>query len=136
MTVPAPGNVAGMDMSDPTDTEGQERERAKNALNQKRARDTEKADLKWLMGSKRGRRIVRRWLEDVGVFLYSHEKQTGVPGTSFDANPVTMAYVEGRMSHGRKVEYLVLMACPEQFVLMQQEAKDDYRNSDNGTRED
>lgn len=136
MTRPAPGNVAGMDMSDPTDTEGQARERAEKERRNKQARDTEKADLKWLMGSKRGRRIVRRWLEDVGVFLYSHEKQTGVPGTSFDANPVTMAYIEGRMSHGRKVEYLVLMACPEQFVLMQQEAKNDYRNSDDGIRED
>lgn len=110
---------------DPTDLRGQQRAQVDEAAQKKLARDTETADVKWLMGSKRGRRIVRRWLEDVGVIFSDSE----TPGSSFNENPALMAYVEGRMSQARRVEYLVLMSCPEQFVLMQQEAKDDYRNA-------
>lgn len=110
---------------DPTDIRGQQRAQADEAAQKKLAQDTEMADAKWLMSSKRGRRIVRRWLEDAGVVFSTHDR----PGSSFDTNPTMMAFIEGRMSQARKVEYLVLMTCPEQFVLMQQEAKDDYRNA-------
>ena len=47
---------------DPTDIRSQERAKADSDLRNKLAKDTEEADLKWLMGSKRGRRIVWRLL--------------------------------------------------------------------------
>ena len=45
---------------DPTDIRSQERAKADTDLRNRLAKDTEESDLKWLMGSKRGRRIVWR----------------------------------------------------------------------------
>ena len=56
---------------DPIDLKGQERAKAEREVREKVARENEEADLKWLMGSKRGRRVVWRLLDQSGVFRLS-----------------------------------------------------------------
>jgi len=48
---------------DPIDLKGQERAKAEREVREKIARENEEADLKWLMGSKRVRRVVWRLLD-------------------------------------------------------------------------
>lgn len=108
-----------MNSHDPTDIRGQERAQADEDQRRRFAKDTEKADWKWLMGSKRGRRIVRRWIEDAGALK-----------SSFDPNPSIAAYLEGKAAYPRKIVETAAQAFPELYVLMQQETEDDYRNLD------
>ena len=77
---------------DPTDIRSQERAKADTDLRNKLAKDTEEADLKWLMGSKRGRRIVWRFLDRAGVFRLS-----------FNTNSMTMAFNEGNRNEGLRI---------------------------------
>ena len=56
---------------DPLDIRGQEKAQADKLLRDKLAKENEEADLKWLMGSKRGRRVVWRLLDQSGVFRLS-----------------------------------------------------------------
>jgi len=69
---------------DPLDTRGQERAKAEADQRAKLARDTEADDIKWLMKSRRGRRIVWRILSQTEVF-----------NPTFNTNAMTMAYREG-----------------------------------------
>jgi len=69
---------------DPIDLKGQERAKAEREVREKIARENEEADLKWLMGSKRGRRVVWRLLDQSGVFRLS-----------FNTNSMQMAFAEG-----------------------------------------
>jgi hypothetical protein len=110
-----------MNHDDPTDIRGQERAQAEQERRRRLAVDTEKADWKWLMGSKRGRRIVRRWLEDAGALK-----------SSFDVNPQVAAFLEGRAAYPRKIVETAAHGFPELYVLMQQEHDDDNRKFDDG----
>lgn len=110
---------------DPTDIRSQERTKADTDLRNKLAKDTEEADLKWLMGSKQGRRIVRRRYERASPM-----------DCSFNTNSMTMAFVEGRAAEARREAKIALDTCPELFVLMLKEAEDDNRNLDDGSRND
>ncbi len=67
----------------------------------------EREDLKWLMGSKRGRRIVHRLLERAGVWQLS-----------FNTNAMTMAFNEGRRNEGLALTNALTIACPEQWANM------------------
>ena len=78
---------------DPLDLKGQERAKEQSDERQRLAIDQDKEDFKWLMGSKRGRRIVWRLLERTGVFR-----------TSFTGNSETF-FREGQRNVG-----LMLMA--------------------------
>ena len=60
-----------MSTYDPLDIRGQERAKADKDTRDKLAQQSEEADLKWLMGSKRGRRIVWRLLDQAGTFRLS-----------------------------------------------------------------
>lgn len=61
-------------------------------------------DLKWLMGSKRGRRIVRRQLERAGIWQ-----------SSFNTNALVMAHNEGRRNEGLALTAAIMQHCPERY---------------------
>lgn len=99
-----------MSSHDPLDIRGQERAQADKALRDKLAAQTEEADLKWLMGSKRGRRIVWRLLDRAGVFRLS-----------FNTNAMQMAFAEGNKNEGLRTLSLIHAHCPELYPVMVKE---------------
>lgn len=111
-----------MSSYDPTDIRSQERAKAETETRNKLAKDTEESDLKWLMGSKRGRRIVWRQLEQAGVFRLS-----------FNTNSMQMAFNEGNRNNGNRLLAVIHSTCPELYPVMhnesaEREEKDDARN--------
>ena len=110
---------------DPLDINSQERTKADADQRSHLARDTEEADLKWLMGSKRGRRIVWRLLDRAGVFRLS-----------FNTNAMQMAFAEGNRNEGLRVLAQIHALCPELYPVMVKEQVNDNRNPDDGSRND
>ena len=110
---------------DPLDLRGQERAKADTELRTRLARETEEADLKWLMGSKRGRRIIWRFLDRAGVFRLS-----------FNTNAMQMAFAEGNRNEGLRMLALIHALCPELYPVMVKEQTNDNRNADDGSRND
>lgn len=92
----------------------QQRERQANS--RKRANDTERSDIKWLMKRKQGRRIMMRYLNAAGVFQ-----------TSFSDNALTMAFNEGNRNAGLRWLNVIHTHCPEQYTQMLQEHADERR---------
>ena len=86
------------------------------------ARDTEAADLKWLMGSKRGRRVVWRLLDTAGVFRLS-----------FNTNALQMAFNEGNRNYGNRTLAQLQAVCPDLYALMAKEHAHDQRDIDDGS---
>jgi len=101
-----------MNNFDPMDVQAQERVTADAETRNKLVQQTEADDVKWLMGNKRGRRIIWRQLERAGVFLLS-----------FNTTAMTMAFNEGRRSEGLRVLAQIHETCPEHYVTMMQEQK-------------
>lgn len=110
---------------DPLDIRDQERTKADAEQRNRLARDTEEADLKWLMGSKRGRRIVWRLLDRAGVFRLS-----------FNTNAMQMAFAEGNKNEGLRTLAQIHALCPELYPVMVKEQVNDNRNPDDGSRND
>lgn len=110
---------------DPTDIRSQERAKADTDLRNKLVKDTEESDLKWLMGSKRGRRIVWRTLE-----------RSCIDKCIFNTNAMTMAFVSGRQLEGANLKELINRVCPELYPVMVKEQIHDNRNPDDGSRND
>lgn len=106
---------------DPLDTRGQERAKADKEVREKLARENEEADIKWLMGNKRGRRVIWRILDQTGVFRLS-----------FNTNSMAMAFAEGNRNYGNRVLSLIHTQCPELYPTMVKEQQD-VRNADDGT---
>lgn len=106
---------------DPLDIRGQERAKAEKDLADKVVREQEAADLKWLMGSKRGRRIVWRQLESAGVFRLS-----------FNTNAMQMAFAEGNRNGGLRTLAQIHTLCPELYPVMVKENVNEHRNDDDG----
>lgn len=100
-------------MSDynPLDLEGQRAAEADRALRLRLAEEDEIADTKWLMGSKRGRRIVHRLLASAGVFH-----------SVFNTNFGQMAFEEGKRESARRLLGLVNTHCSDQYPQMMREA--------------
>lgn len=111
-----------MSEHDPLDLRGQEQSKEAKALRDKLAREQEDADLRWLMGSKRGRRIVWRLLEQSGVFKLS-----------FNPNAMQMAFAEGNRNFGNRTLALIHTHCPELYPVMVKEANEHNRNADDAT---
>lgn len=109
---------------DPTDIRSQERAKADKAVRERLSRETEEADLKWLMGSKRGRRVVWRLLDTSGVFRLS-----------FNTNAMQMAFAEGNRNYGNRTLALIHALCPELYPAMVKENTND-RSGDDGSRND
>lgn len=109
---------------DPLDLRGQERAKDEKALRNKLDLQNEEADLKWLMGSKRGRRVVWRLLEQSGVFRLS-----------FNTNAMSMAFAEGNRNFGNRTLSMIHSLCPEFYSTMVKEQNND-RIADDGSRND
>lgn len=92
---------------DPTDTQASEDTRAAQAEQARIAAQQEVDDIKWLMGSKRGRRIVWRQLTQAQVFR-----------TSYAPNAMDMAMAEGRKQEGYRLLALVHAAAPTLYPTM------------------
>ena len=92
---------------DPLDIRAQEELKAQRDTRAKLDQQTEADDVKWLMSSKRGRRIVWRGLERAGVFR-----------TPFNTNAMLMAHACGEKNEGLKTLAQVLEICPERFTEM------------------
>jgi len=102
-----------MNRLDPLDLRGQE---DAQHLTEERARlelHIEQGDLRWLMSDKRGRRFVRRSLERAGVWR-----------SSFSANPLEMAFAEGRRYEGLRLLKHIESHCPELCIEMLKESKE------------
>jgi hypothetical protein len=70
------------------------------------ARQVETNDTKWLMSSKQGRRIVRRWLASAGIYQ-----------TSFTGNSETF-FREGKRALGLEILADVTKHAPEDYIAM------------------
>jgi hypothetical protein len=92
---------------DPFDIAGQEQTREESDQRAQNSRRTEDEDLRWLMNSKRGRRIVHRILLRAGVWH-----------SSFNTNALTMAFSEGRRNEGLALTSKIMALTPENFTLM------------------
>lgn len=107
---------------DPTDLAGQEAAREEAETRKRLAGETEELDVKWLMGSKRGRRIVWRLLEQAGVFRLS-----------FDENPMKMAFNEGNRNFGNRTLSQIHDFCNELYpVMVKENTHGNPRNDGNG----
>lgn len=110
---------------DPIDIQGQERAQADAELRVKLSKDTEEGDFKWLMSSKRGRRIVWRQLDRAGVFRLS-----------FNTNSMAMAFAEGGRNEGLRTLMQIHTLCPELYATMVKEAHDNRNPADERRRND
>jgi len=95
---------------DPLDLRGQDRDKADFEAEKRVQQKNEEDDFKWLMQSKRGRRIIWRLLEQAGVFRIS-----------FNQNSMTMAFNEGGRNYGLKILDLVHTLTPELYPTMLKE---------------
>lgn len=95
---------------DPIDREQQENEKRELEARKRLAREMEIQDIKWLMSSKRGRRIMWRLLDLSGPFRLS-----------FDSNAMKMAFNEGNRNLGNQLLNEVMTLCPEMYPVMVKE---------------
>lgn len=75
----------------------------------KNDQDTEADDIRWLMGTEQGRRVMRKLLERTGVFRLSY---TGNSQTFFN---------EGQRNIGLPYFGMVTEHCPDEYILMMKE---------------
>lgn len=108
---------------DPTDIQSQERASEESRTRKRESRDTEESDFKWLMGSRRGRRIVWRQLERAGVFRLS-----------FNTNAMAMSFAEGVRNEGLRTITMIHSLCPELYPVMVKEANDNRNHDDDRSR--
>jgi hypothetical protein len=109
-----------MSSFDPLDLRGQEKAQADNSERNKLALFTEQEDFKWLMGNKRGRRIMWRLLERTGMYR-----------SSFTGNSETF-FREGMRNVGLSLLAQVHEITPDQYAVMLKEQKDARNNADDG----
>lgn len=98
---------------DPQDIEAQTQAQADRQTARKLDQDSEESDLKWLLSSRRGRRIVWRLLDQAGVFR-----------SSFSQNAMQMAFNEGNRNYGQRTLAQIHTHCPELYPLMVKEQSD------------
>lgn len=92
---------------DPTDLRGEEKRSEDIQLQAKVESLSEAEDIKWIMSSKRGRRIVRRLLE-----------KAGVNRISFNTNAMQMAFNEGNRNQGNQLLAAALEHAPSKYIEM------------------
>lgn len=109
-----------MNHYDPLDLRGQERIKEQSDDVRKLAIEQEKMDMQWLMGSKRGRRIMWRLLERTGVYR-----------SSFTGNSETF-FREGQRNVGLMLMAQVHEVCPDQYAVMLKEQQNVRTNTDDG----
>ena len=109
-------------LHDPTDPEALSEKQRQREERAKQFAQQEVEDVKWLMGSKRGRRIIWRLLDQAGVFRLT-----------FNPNAMQMAFAEGNRNAGNRTLSLVMASCPELFATMLKEQASDDPNADDGS---
>jgi hypothetical protein len=114
-----------MTQHDPLDLRGQERTRADREIRAKLLRESEESDVRWLMGTRRGRRIVWRLLDRAGVFR-----------STFSQNSMQMAFAEGKRDYGLGLLASVHALCADQYPVMVKEATDNDDSSSNTSNPD
>lgn len=112
-----------MEHYDPLDAQGQEEARSDSEIKGRLARETEEADIKWLMSSRRGRRIVWRLLDQSGVFR-----------SSFSTVAMQMAFNEGHRNYGNRMLALVNTHCSELYHQMTKENTNGRGSDGNASR--
>lgn len=105
---------------DPVDLIGQERTAARNATEERLAKEKEQNDLRYVMGSKQGRRLVYRLLSGAGLYRLS-----------FAADPLVTAFNEGARNVGLGWMSEIMEACPERYTEMLDEQKEAKERHDN-----
>ena len=98
--------------SDPLDTEATDELRKARDDLAHHAQQLEVADIKWLMSSARGRRIVNRQLQNAGVYRLS-----------FNTNALQMSFNEGNRNAGLRLLAAITEHCPDRYSSMLEEAK-------------
>lgn len=111
-----------MSQYDPTDLQGQRKAQEQTAQKRRLSKDNERDDIKWLMGSRRGRRIIWRQLDRAGVFRLS-----------FNTNAMAMAFAEGNRNEGLYILDMIHRTCPELYQTMVSEANERRNHPDDGT---
>lgn len=97
---------------DPLDIDTSEDLKAKRADAAKLEALRHADDIKWLMSSKRGRRIVFRQLEQAGVFR-----------SSFNTNALQMSFNEGNRNAGLQLLAVITEHASERYAEMIEESK-------------
>lgn len=92
---------------DPFDNRGQERTRQQAADAAQEARDLQNADLRTLMGTAPGQRVMWWLMELAGVYR-----------SSFNHSGSVMAFNEGQRNIGLVLVNRLNDACPQQFAAM------------------
>lgn len=105
---------------DPYDLQGQKKAKEEQALDEKMKRESEENDFRWLMSSKRGRRIIFRLLQQRGVF-----------STSFNPTAMHMAFLEGNRNSGLILMDLIHRCCIELYPTMWKENANGREHRDN-----
>lgn len=98
---------------DPLDLEGQAASETALTERQRIARENEIGDLVWLMSIKRGRRVVRRLLEQAGIYQLSYRDSA-----------LETAFNEGQRNAGLRLMAAITANCPEQYALLLKEQAD------------
>jgi len=94
----------------PYDLDAQADTKLDRELRERTAHENASADLLWLMGQHRGRRVMHAILRDAGL-----------DEGSFNSNALVMAKLEGRKELARGFRRLIDRLCPELYVKMMQE---------------
>lgn len=102
---------------DPTDLRGQQDDKREADARKRLVREEEIADVRWLMSSERGRRIMWRLLALAGTFRLS-----------FNTNAMQMAFNEGNRNLGNQLFSEVMTHCPERYPAMVKEQQDAKRD--------
>lgn len=110
---------------DPLDPESQAQRQADAESKRRNKQDTEEQDFKWLMGSRRGRRIIWRTLERAGVFRLT-----------FNTDAMLMAFAEGNRNEGLHTLQLIHAICPELYTTMVNEANERKHEHGDGSKRD
>ncbi len=97
--------------------ENQERGEQADAQRKFRERQ-EKEDIQWLMGSKRGRRVVYGLLDRAGVFR-----------SVFDTDALKMAFSEGLRNEGLRITLLVNAHCSDRWTVMIRESEKEWKDA-------
>lgn len=106
-----------MSYYDPLDIQSHEDKKLQSELQLKLDNEAEEEDIKWLMQSKRGRRVIWRLLEQAGVFRLS-----------FRPDAMQMSFAEGQRNSGLRILALVHDLCADLYPVMIKEHVDE-RNS-------
>lgn len=95
---------------DPLDLKGQTDALDDKDTKARLVREVEESDLKWLMSSKRGRRIIWRLLSQAGVFQ-----------PVFHPTAMVMSFKEGKRNYGLQTLQAVNTYCPDLYPTMVKE---------------